>query len=121
MRLLSEIKGEEAIDVTAEIVGILSDMFGNKEVQKMRKEKKTLSDIFSYVLKHNRKDVVKMLSLLDGSTQKEYLNKTNMATLLHDIDVMIGDPTVKELFMLQSQSADSVASGSVTEDTQDKA
>ena len=121
MRQLADIKGAEAIDVTADLVELISKVFGSDEIKKMRKEHSDLAQIFSYVLKNNRHDVIQMLAVLDGCAPDEYLDKTSMATLLHDVDTMLGDPTVRELFTLQSRTDGNAVSGSVMDNTQEQA
>lgn len=115
MRKLSDIKGEEAFDVTAELVEQISKIVGSEAVKEMKSQNKGVGDFISYVLKKKRSNVIKMLSVLDGCSPKEYLEKTSVATLFADAQVMFADPMVHQLFTLQGQNVANDNSGSVTE------
>lgn len=118
MRRLDEIKGEEAIDVTADLFADITKVFANEKVQEMRAKGKGMADILAFVLKKRKSDVVHMLATLDGCTTKEYLEKTSIRTLLQDANDLMGDPLVGELFTLQGQNKSSANSGSVTDNTE---
>lgn len=122
MRKLSDITGEEAFDVTAELIEQVSKIVNSDKVQEMRKQKDTkVRDLVSYVLKKKRSNIVKMLSVLDGCSPKEYIEKTTVASLLADGTSLLTDPLVQEIFMSQSQNAENVSSGSATDGTKEEA
>lgn len=121
MRQLSEIKGDEAFDVTAELFELVAKIFGDEKVQEMKNDGKDIASILAFVLKKKKSYVVKMLSVLDGCSPKEYLERTSVATLFADAQVMLADPMVRELFTLQGQNVANGNSGSVTDNTKEKA
>lgn len=122
MRKLSDITGEEAFDVTAELIEQISKIVSSDKVQEMREQKDTkVRDLVSYVLKKKRSNIVKMLSVLDGCSPKEYIEKTTVASLLADGTSLLTDPLVQEIFMSQSQNAENVSSGSATDGAKEEA
>lgn len=121
MRRLSEIRGEEAFDVTADLLVEISKLVSGDKIKAMREDGKSNVEIITYIVKKKKSNVVKILSILDGCTPKEYLEKTNMPTLFNDAKILMEDPMVRELFTLQGQSVGSDNSGSVMETTEEEA
>lgn len=108
---LSEIKGERALDVIADIIEPISEIMADKEVAKtMRSGKK--SKAISLAIKNHKKAVVEVLAALDGKSVDEY--ECNILSLPKQILDIVNDPAVIELFTSQTQQT-STPFGSATE------
>lgn len=120
MRKLSEIEGEKAVDVLAAAMSPASAIFSDPEVKKQfQAEGHTLAENAAYVLKTHKKDVVKILAIIDGKSSKEYLSSVNVITLMHDAVELFTDPELVSLFSQQGQDDTETHSGSATETTED--
>lgn len=119
---LSDFKGEEAIEVFAEIVEPLSKIIGDSEIQELAKKK---ADVVKYVkpaLKNHKKDIIRILSILNRKTVEEFENEITLLNLPIMIVDLINDPEVQNLFRSQGQIqlTSLASSGSATENTEAK-
>lgn len=111
---LSDIKGEKAIEVLADLIDpfsiIAKDGVFKKKITEDRVEG------IKYLLKNHSKTVIEILAIINGEDLESYApNILALPVMLLDF---FNDPTVTELFGLQSQTTDKTSSGSVTENTE---
>lgn len=122
MRKLSQIKGEDAVDVMAALLSPASTITSDEKVKDMmRREKTTMAEVAAYVAKKHRDAIIDILHIIDGTTRKEYLAKTTALSLLQDIMYVFDEPELQSLFTGQSQNEADDNSGSVTENTEEEA
>ena len=107
---LSEVKGEKALDVLAEIIEPISEIMADKEVTKVLR-KGQRSKAISVALRNHKKAVIKVLAALDGKEVEDY--ECNILSLPKQILDIVNDPAVLELFTSQTQQT-STPSGSAT-------
>lgn len=93
---LSDIKGENAIDVLAELMDPIVEIFSDPDVKKSYEENKIKA--IKTALKGHRKAVIHMMAVLNMKTDEEYLENLNMATLPKDIFDLLNDPELESLF-----------------------
>lgn len=118
---LSDFKGEEAIDVLADIIEPLTSIISDKEVQKLSKKKNVKpASYIKPMLKNHKKEVIEVLARLDRKTVEEYSENLSLLTLPMQILELINDPEVQNLFHSQGESkVTSLASSSpATENTE---
>ena len=131
MKKLSDFKGEEAIDVLADIIEPLGAIIADKEIQELRKkvlENKDKKDkdsvkIVAFVkpiLKNHKHEVIEILARLNEQPVDEYAKTVGIFTLPIELTALLSDPNMTSLFMSQSQTdVTSLASfGSATESTE---
>lgn len=111
MRKLSEFKGEEAIKIMGEIFEPAVRIMGDKKLR----DKKTTMDIAKYILSEHPKDVLELLTILEGG---EY-NK-NPLQITADIVELLNDEETRDFFASQGLIKSATPSGSATENTKDK-
>ena len=125
---LSDYKGEEALDVLADIIEPITFILADKDIQKMKEEaeknKKPLPMI-SYVkpaIKNHKAEIIQILARLENQTPEEYKETLSLATLPVQVLEFINDPEIQKLFISQSQTLTeaSASSGSATENTEAK-
>ena len=114
---LSEIKGEDAIEVIADIIEPIAIIAADKDFEKERKAKKPMLMLVKYVLKKHRQSVIEILAALDMKTVEEYLETVNVVSLPKQIMEALNDPEVMSLFQSQSQT-EKTSFGSVMESTE---
>ena len=110
MKLLSDYKGEEALDVLADIIEPLCIVFADKEIQelnaKAKKERKIIPPI-QYIkpaLKNHKEEILSILARIEGVPVEEYKETVNIVTLPIQILSVVNDPNIKSLFQSQSQN-----------------
>ena len=102
---LSDFKGEEALDVLADIIEPLSLILSDKEIQELAKEKNTPA--IKYVkpaIKNHKKELIEVLARLDKKSVKEYEKNLSLITLPKQVLELINDPEVQNLFRSQEET-----------------
>lgn len=118
---LSDYKGEEALDVLADIIEPLSMIIADKEIQDLTKQKDIPA--MAYVkpaIKNHKKEIIQILARLDNESPEEYAEKVTLLTLPMKIVDLINDPEIQSLFRSQEQSQviSSASSSPATETTE---
>ena len=96
MRKLSEIKGEEALDVLAEILVPIVEIWDDEEVRKGYET--NVAKSVSIALKKYRKEIIGIFASLDGKTYDEEVKEINLVSLPADIIGILNEPAIKDLF-----------------------
>lgn len=111
---LSELQGEQALDVLADIIEPASKILSDKEVAKSYKESKI--KFVKMAIKSHKKEIIEILAVLDGVPVDDY--NVNFFTLPMKLMDIINDPELQQLFFSQGQTGDAKSSGSVLESDQ---
>ena len=93
---LSDIKGENAIDVLAELMDPISEIFSDQKIKEGYEKNKI--EAIKIALKEHKKAVIHMMAVLSLKTDEEYLKDLNMAKLPKDIFDLLNDPELESLF-----------------------
>lgn len=101
---LSDFKGEEAIDVLADIIEPLSIILIDEEIQKLAEKKVAPLFYVKPILKVHKKEIIEILAILDRKTVEDYKKDLNLLTLPMQVLELINDPEVQNLFSSQGQS-----------------
>lgn len=112
MRSISEIKGEDALDVLADIIEPVSEILTDKEVVEHARAGDKIKAV-SAAIKNHKKEVIKVLAILDGENPETYA--PSILTLPVMLINLLNDPDIGMLFTPQGQNTGENASGSVTE------
>lgn len=123
---LSDFKGEEALDVLADIIEPLTYILADAEVQDIRKkaqEEKKAVPYIKYIapaIKNHKPELIQILARLERQTVEEYTAELNLVTLPMQVLDLISDPEIQSLFQSQSQTPVTplASSGSVLENTE---
>ena len=113
---LSEIKGQEAIDVLADLMMPMTEIFSDKRVVDLLRKGDKLKAIH-VMLKNHSKEVIEMLAILEREDPKTY--EPSLVTLPMKLLEFFNDPEVVELFFSQEQTKDENSSSPVTEITEE--
>lgn len=135
---LSDYKGEEALDVLADIIEPLTFILADEEIQKMRAEEQKKREeaiknktpfrttpLIKYVtpaIKNHKAEIIQILARLENQTPEEYKKDLSLVTLPMQVLEFINDPEIQKLFTSQSQNQEtpSASFGSATENTEAK-
>lgn len=125
MKLLSDYKGEEALDILADIIEPLSLILASEGVQEVYAKQKAGKKVapvefIKPALKENKDEVLAILARIEGVPVEDYRKNVNFMTLPLQILSVINDPNIKSLFTSQSQtsSTSTASSGSAIVNTE---
>lgn len=117
---LSEIKGEKAIEVFADLLAPVSKILTDEEIVKAFKNEESRVAIIQKMLKKHAKEVIEAMAIIDGTPVEEFKEKVDFLTLPTKLMDFFNDEAVSKLFMSQSQKEDVKPFGSATENTEVK-
>lgn len=115
MKKISDIKGEQALDVLADMLEPAAEIMTDRNVVELARSEQKLSAIKA-AIKDHKKAVLQVLAILDGENPDTY-NPPLMALPLKLLEVL-NDPDVQMVFSPQGQNQEGNASGSATESTE---
>lgn len=102
---LSDFKGEEALDVLADIIEPLTSILSDKEIQALSKKKNTpVMKFVKPAIKNHKKELIEVLARLNRQTVEEYEKNVSLVTLPMQVLELINDPEVQSLFHSQEES-----------------
>lgn len=116
---LSEIRGEKALDMTAELIDPIAEIMADAEVKKIYAGQPKLK-LVQYIIKKHKKPIIKILAILNEEDPKTFADKIKITTLPAMVIDLLNDEELIQLFSLQGQTVDATSSGSVTENTEVK-
>ena len=96
MRKLSEIKGEEALDVLAEILMPIVEMWEDEEVKTGFEV--NVAKAVSVAIKNHKEAIIGIFASIDGKTYEEELECINLISLPADIIEILNEPAIQDLF-----------------------
>ena len=107
---LSDIKGEKALEVLADLLEPAAEIMSDKEAVKLFKSGQQIQGV-SYILKQHTKACLTVLALTEGENPETY--QPNVLSLPMKLMEVFNDPELMSLFTSQGQK-ESPSSGSAT-------
>ena len=115
---LSDIKGEEALDVLADIIEPVAIIMADGEVSKIYKSGQPKIKLVKYIIKEHKPQVIEILAILDRKDPKEYAKEMSLLTLPMKLLEILNDEDLMSVFQSQGQNMAKTSSGSVMENTE---
>lgn len=115
---LAEIRGEEALDVLADLIEPAVEIASDKAVAKAFQEGGSKAAAIKAVIKGHKPALIAMLAALEREDPAEYAQKINLFTLPAALLALLNDPDIVRLFTSQGQTGDATSSASVSENTE---
>lgn len=125
---LSEIRGERIFDVIADLIDpianiaadpVAADLFTRKKVPEGMTAKafvlQRVRENAPALLKDHKKDVIAILSAIEGESSADYTASLNLVKLIQDFTELLTDDAFRELFISAQSETDS---GSARESTE---
>lgn len=112
---LSDYRGEDALDILADLLEPAAEIFGDKEVSRLYREGPRVKAV-KYLLKQHKSEVLEMMAVLDGEDPAKY--KPGILTLPAKLLEILNDPELVSLFTSQEQSKEKTSSGPAMETTE---
>ena len=121
MRRLQDIKGEEALDVLAEILDPVVTLIRNPKVLKII-DTRGFRDIetIKLLIQEGKHEVLQIMAILDGKPYDEFLETFDILTLPVMLYQTFNDESLQAVFTSQSQTMGETGSGFATENTEEK-
>lgn len=114
---LSEIKGEAALDVLAELAEPAVEIMADEEVREIAQSKKPKVLLVKPILKNHKTAIIQIMAALEQKDPEEFVKTMNILTLPKKILELLEDEALMELFQSQGQMMEEESSGSATENT----
>ena len=93
---LSEIKGEKAIEVFADLLEPVGKILMDEEIRKMISEEASKMEIIKKMLKKHKKEVIEMMAIIDDVPVKDY--EINFVSLPAKLIELFNDEALTQLF-----------------------
>jgi hypothetical protein len=104
---LSDIKGERALDVLADMIEPVSEILGDKEIAGILQAGKAPAKAIKLALKNHKRAVLDMMAAIDGEDPKTY--QPSIFVLPKRLLDLLNDPEVQRLFSSQETTSDEIS------------
>lgn len=115
---LSEYKGEQALDMLADLIEPAATIMADKEVANFAKSGKPVIKIIKPLIKNHKKEVIEIMAILEGEDPKKYADKVNLFTLPAKLLELLNDPDLQSLFTLQGQKTETYSGSAMASTTE---
>lgn len=128
---LSDVKGDRVLDALADMIEPIANIASDKEVTEMFKKKKVpegmeakaflmqrLTKALTQLLKGHKKDMIAILSTIEGCSAEEYAEKLTFFTLVRDCTDLLNDKDFTKLFISAQTEEPSSASAPMTSEAE---
>ncbi len=115
LRSLTEIRGDEALDMVADLLEPATEIMSDKDVEIAYKT--SMVKAISIAIKNHKKAVKTILALVEGEDPNTY--EPSVAIIPARIYQILTDPVLQDLFTLPNQKSEEATFGSVSENTED--
>lgn len=115
---LSDIKGEEALDVLADLIEPVAMMLADGKIQKIYNSGQPKILLVKHIIKNHKKQVIEILAILERKDPKEYEKEVNLLSLPIKLLELLNDEDLVSVFQSQVQNMGQTSSGPVMENTE---
>ena len=116
MKKLSDFRGEDALEVLADIIEPASEIMTDKELIPLFRSRKTMAKASALVLKRHPKSILRIMARLDEADSETY--SPSLIQLPKMLVELFNDPELVDLFTSQGQTTVQTNSGSATENSE---
>lgn len=116
---LSDYKGEDAIELLADIIEPAMEIIGDERIKAAANSKMSRGALVKMVLKNHKKSILEIMARIDGEDPATY-NPSVLSIPVRLLE-LFDDEEFMQLFTSQDQKSSDLPSGPVTEATQDDA
>lgn len=118
---LSDFRGEDALDVLADIIEPVTAIFNDKEIKAAWGNKATIATCVKIALKSHKKEVIEIMAALEQEPYDEFLQSVNVLTLPIKAIQIMQDKDLRDFFTQSQMMIPDEFSGDATEATSDEA
>ena len=99
---LSDYKGEEALDVLADIIDPITRIVQDKElvesIKAVSNDKGAIAQLIKPAMKDHKKEIIEILAALERETPEDYAKKMTLLSLPAKLIELFNDPDIQQLF-----------------------
>jgi hypothetical protein len=119
MRKLQDVKGEEALDVLADVLEYAVKLVQNDTIREIL-NKKGFRDVeaIKVLIKEGKHEIIQIMAAIDGKPYNEFLNSLDLLTLPVMLYETFNDEALQAVFTSQVQTMGVNSSGLATENTE---
>lgn len=120
MRKLQDVKGEEALDVLADVLEYAVKLVQNDTIREIL-NKKGFRDVeaIKVLIKEGKHEIIQMMATIDGKPYNEFLNSLDLLTLPVMLYETFNDEALQAVFTSQVQKMGVNSSGLATENIEE--
>ena len=117
--IISEIRGEAAVNLLADLIEPVTAIATDKAITELRNGGETSAvQVAKVAVKRHASDVVEILAACNGVKKEDY--NGNIIDILHEFVELINDEEIMNFFGFVWQTAEGKTSGSATESIGDE-
>ena len=100
MGRILDARGEEALDVLADLLDSISEIAGDAEISGMMKAggKVTVAQLAAAILRRHKNAVVRIMAIDDGKAEDDERGLLSVITIPQRLIALLAIPEIKELF-----------------------
>lgn len=114
---LSDYKGEDALDLLADIIEPAMEIISDKRISEAVKGDMSRGALVKLIIKNHKTAILTIMAVIQGEDPAAY--KPDVLTLTADLLELLSDEAFIELFLSQGQKLSGLRSGPATEATQE--
>lgn len=120
MRKLQDVKGEEALDVLADVLEYAVKLVQNDTIREIL-NKKGFRDVeaIKVLIKEGKHEIIQIMAAIDGKPYNDFLNSLDLLTLPVMLYETFNDEALQAVFTSQVQTMGVNSSGLATENTEE--
>lgn len=120
MRKLQDVKGEEALDVLADVLEYAVELVRNEKVLAAINNN-GFRDIetVKLLIKEGKREIIHIMAVIDGKPYDEFLKTLDLLTLPVMLYETFNDEALQSVFLSQVQTTGAPSSGPVTENIEE--
>lgn len=104
---LSDIKGERALDVLADMIEPVAEIMGDRDIAAILQSGKAPIKAIKLALKNHKRAVLDMMAAIDGEDPETY--QPSIFVLPKRLLDLLNDPEVQRLFSSQEVTSDEIS------------
>lgn len=104
---LSDIKGERALDVLADMIEPVAEIMGDNEISTILQSGKAPIKAIKLALKNHKRAILDMMAAIDGEDPETY--QPSIFVLPKRLLDLLNDPEVQRLFSSQEATSDEIS------------
>ena len=120
MRRLQDVKGEEALDVLADVLDYAVRLVKNDKIREALNSR-GFRDIetIKLLIKEGKHELISIMAIIDGKPYDEFVETLDLLTLPVMLYQTFNDEALQSVFISQAQTTGVTSSGLATETTEE--
>lgn len=105
MGRIVDARGEEALDVLADLLEPISAIAGDKEISEITRNNGSVGQLCAAILRRHKPEVVQIMAIDDGKTVDEEKSLLSVVTVPARLLALVSIPAVKEMLFSSAETS----------------